>query len=79
MNIYERTLLDRAYQSYVTGGDSYAFSFPTGKMAFERPLYIEAAEKLEAEGMLVVVSQSEKRIRIRLTDNGIDYGNKQGL
>lgn len=79
MNSYERTLLDRAYQSYVTGGDSYAFSFPTGKFAFERALYIEAAHKLESEAMLQVVSQSEKRIRIRLTDKGIDYGNRQGL
>ncbi len=77
MNKYEEIIMDRAYQSYVTGGDTYSFTYPDGKKAFERPLYEEAIKKLEADGMLVVASLGEKRVRLRLTDKGIDFGNRQ--
>jgi hypothetical protein len=79
MNNYEQTIMDRAYQSYVTGGDSYTFNYPVGKKAFERAIYVETIEKLEKDGMLEIVSVGEKRMRLRLTDKGIDYGNRQGL
>lgn len=77
MNKYEEIIMDRAYQSYVTGGDSYSFTLPDGKKAFEKPLYIEAIERLAADGMLEIAGQSEKRMRLRLTDKGIDFGNRQ--
>ncbi len=79
MNKYEETILDRAYQSYVTGGDSYTFNYPQGKKAFEKASYVEAIEKLEEEGMLIIASRTEKRMRIKLTDKGIDFGNRQAL
>lgn len=79
MNKYALTIMDRAYQSYVTGGDSYTFTYPYGKNAFERPLFADAIEQLVADGMLEIASQSEKRMRLRLTDKGIDFGNRQTL
>jgi hypothetical protein len=79
MNKYKETILDRAYQSYVTGGDSYTFNYPTGKKAFEKDLYVKAIKELEADGMLTIASVGEKRMRLKLTDAGIDYGNRQTL
>jgi hypothetical protein len=79
MNKYGEIIMDRAYQSYVTGGDSYTFNYPQGKKAFEKAIYVEAIEELEKEGMLEVVSRTEKRMRLRLTDKGIDFGNRQAL
>lgn len=79
MTKYEETILDRAYQSYVTGGDTFTFTYPQGKKAFEKQNYAEAIEKLEKDGMIIVISGGEKHIRLRLTDAGIDFGNRQGI
>ncbi len=79
MNKYALTIMDRAYQSFVTGGDTYTFNYPQGKKAFEKQPFIEAIEALEADGMLVVTLRNEKRIRLKLTDKGIDFGNRQTL
>ena len=79
MNKYAETIMDRVYQSFVTGGDCYTFNYPQGKRAFEKQPYIEAIESLEADGMVEITLRNEKRIRLKLTDKGIDFGNRQGL
>ena len=79
MNSYEENILDRAYQSFVMGGDVFTLNFPVGKKAFEKQLYIEAAESLEKQGMVEISHRSEKRLRMRITEKGIDFGNRQAL
>lgn len=79
MNSYEENILDRAYQSFVMGGDVFTLNFPTGKKAYERQLYIDAAKSLEKQSRVEIVSCTEKRMRMRITENGIDFGNRQGL
>lgn len=79
MNSYEENIMDRAYQSFVMGGDVFTLNFPTGKKAYEKQLYVEAAQNLEKEGMLEIGSITEKRMRMRITEKGIDFGNRQSL
>lgn len=79
MNSYEENIMDRAYQSFVMGGDVFTLNFPTGKKAYEKQLYVEAAQNLEKEGMVEIGSITEKRMRMRITEKGIDFGNRQSL
>lgn len=79
MNSYEENIMDRAYQSFVMGGDVFTLNFPTGKKAYEKQLYVEAAQTLEKEGMVEIGSITEKRMRMRITEKGIDFGNRQSL
>ena len=79
MNSYEENIMDRAYQSFVMGGDVFTLNFPTGKKAYEKQLYVEAAQNLEKEGMVEIGNITEKRMRMRITEKGIDFGNRQSL
>lgn len=74
MDKTQQLIFDRLYQSYLTGGDSYSFQFKT-----ENPnkieCYTDAIEKLEEAGYVNILFKSDKKIRMSLTNKGIDYAN----
>lgn len=66
-------IFERAYQSYLTGGDTYCI-----KLSSSNPRTIEqydkALEFLEEQDLIHVVYKSDKKIRLSLTDEGVKYG-----
>lgn len=74
MDNMEKYIFSRCYQSYLTGGDIYSFSYKnedTNKI----PEYKKAIKSLEDKGYITIIYDSEKKTRMALTNEGIDHGN----
>lgn len=74
MNKVTSTIFERAYQSYLCGGDVYTYRFES-KSPLMTKKYNDAIKYLENEGLVVVKFMSEDKVRLTLTDKGIEYGN----
>jgi hypothetical protein len=63
----------RVYQSYLMGADTYSYRY-----AAEKPTTIEKLKKaiseIEGDGLVTVLFQSEKKTKMCITEQGIDYG-----
>ena len=74
MNKITTTIFERAYQSYLCGGDIYTYRFE-----FKSPLmtkkYTDSIKYLEDNDLIIVKFMSEDKVRLVLTDKGIEYGN----
>ncbi|MBQ7265459.1 MAG: hypothetical protein IJS61_05110 [Firmicutes bacterium] len=74
MEDYTRSLFSRIYQSYVTGGEYFTLKLSTLTKK-EEPKLPAALEELENEGLAQVLSRGSAKIKIAITDKGIDFGN----
>ena len=75
MDKYESEIFDRAYQSYLMGGDLHVVNF--NKKNEVNKNNAKAVQSLKEKGLIEITHESEIRVKFRLTDDGIDYGSKQ--
>lgn len=75
MNKYEAEIFQRAYQSYLMGGDLHVVNY--NKKPEINKKNEEAIHALEESGYIEITFESEKRVRFYLTDKGIEYGSLQ--
>ncbi len=78
MNKITTTIFERAYQSYLCGGDVYTYRFES-KSPLMTKKYNEAIKYLEDNELVIVKFMSEDKVRLSLTDKGIDYGNSMSV
>lgn len=78
MDKITQTIMERAYQSYLYGGDVYTYRFESDSKAM-RMKYDKAIKYLEDNDLAVVKFRSEDKVKLALTDNGIEYGNGMDL
>lgn len=74
MNKITTTIFERAYQSYLCGGDVYTYRFES-KSHIMTKKYNDAIKYLEDNELVIVKFKSEDKVRLTLTDKGIEYGN----
>lgn len=74
MNKITTTIFERAYQSYLCGGDVYTYRFES-KSSIMLKKYNDAVKYLEDNELIEVKFISEDKVRLSLTEKGIDYGN----
>lgn len=74
MDEFTSVLFERAYQSYLTGGDIYCI-----KLQKLNPRTLEKYEKslkyLEDKDLITVLNKSDTKIRLVITEEGINFGN----
>ncbi|WP_250278676.1 hypothetical protein [[Clostridium] colinum] len=78
MNKLTTTIFERAYQSYLCGGDVYTYRFES-KSCLMMKKYTEAIKYLEDNGLVIVKFMSEDKVKLSLTDKGIEYGNSMSV
>ena len=74
MNKVTTTIFERAYQSYLCGGDVYTYRFES-KSPLMTKKYNDAIKYLEDNELVIVKFMSEDKVRLTLTNKGIEYGN----
>ncbi len=74
MNNLEKEIFQRAYQSYLCGSDSYNYKFASLSPNMLRK-YDSAVKNLEAEDLITVKYKSDDKVKMFITEKGIDYGN----
>lgn len=74
MNNIEKEIFQRAYQSYLCGSDNYSYKFADMSPNMLKK-YNSAIKGLEAEGLITINYQSEDKVKMLITEKGIDYGN----
>ena len=75
MNKYEAEIFQRAYQSYLMGGDLHVVNY--NKKPEINKKNAEAVQALKQKELIEITFESEKRVRFYLTDKGIEYGSLQ--
>lgn len=78
MNKITTTIFERAYQSYLCGGDIYTYRFES-KSQVMRKKYADAIKYLEEKELIIVKFMSMDKVRLCLTDKGITYGNSMSV
>lgn len=78
MNKITTTIFERAYQSYLCGGDVYTYRFES-KSPLMTKKYEDAIKYLEENNLVKVKFKSEDKVRLVLTDEGIEYGNSMSV
>lgn len=74
MNKFEKEIFKRAYQSYLCGSDNYNYKFgDKSENMIEK--YRSAIEKLEKDGFVTIKFQSDEKVKMLITEKGIDFGN----
>lgn len=74
MNKITMTIFERAYQSYLCGADVYTYRFES-KSPLMTKKYSEAIKYLEDNELVIIKFMSSDKVRLSLTEKGIDYGN----
>lgn len=67
-------IFSRVYQSYLTGGDTYTYYYKTDDEQQIQEIS-DAVKELEKNGLVDIIHQNPKKIRMSITPNGISYGN----
>lgn len=75
MNKYEAEIFQRAYQSYLMGGDLHVVNY--NKSPEVNKNNAAAVKSLKEKGLIEITFESEIRSKFYLTDAGIDYGSTQ--
>ena len=78
MNKVTTTIFGSAYQSYLCGGDVYTYRFES-KSPLMTKKYNDAIKYLEDNELVIVKFMSEDKVRLTLTDKGIEYGNSMSV
>lgn len=78
MNKITMTIFERAYQSYLCGGDVYTYRFES-KSPLMTKKYSEAIKYLEDNELVIIKFMSSDKVRLSLTEKGIDYGNSMSV
>lgn len=78
MNKITKTIFERAYQSYLCGGDTYTYKFESNSNIMKEK-YNNSIKYLEDNNLINVKFRSEDKVKITLTEDGIDYGNSMDL
>lgn len=78
MDKITQTIMERAYQSYLYGGDVYTYRFESDSASM-RIKYDKAIKYLEENNLIIVKFRSDDKVRLSLTDDGISFGNGMGL
>lgn len=78
MDKITETIMKRAYQSYLCGGDVYTYKFESESKPM-RIKYDKAIKYLEENNLAVIKFRSDDKVRLSLTDEGIEYGNSMDL
>lgn len=78
MNKLTKNIFERAYQSYLSGGDVYTYKFSSNSDIMKEK-YNKAIQYLEENDLIIVKFRSEDKVKIVLTEAGIDYGNSMDL
>lgn len=67
-------IFGRVYQSYLTGGDTYTYYYKTDDEQKIQEIS-NAVKELEKNGLVDIIHQNTKKIRMSITPDGISYGN----
>ncbi len=78
MDKIARTIMERAYQSYLCGGDVYTYRFESESKAMKMK-YDKAVKYLEENKLAEIKFRSDDKVRLSLTDAGIEYGNSMDI
>lgn len=78
MNKISKEIFERAYQSYLCGGDIYTYVFSSNSEIMQKK-YKDAINFLEKNDFIEVKLLSEKKAKISLTENGINQGNNMSI
>lgn len=78
MDKITQTIIERAYQSYLYGGDVYTYRFESDSIPMKKK-YDKAIKFLEDNNLIEVKFRSDDKIRLTLTDEGISYGNSSSI
>ena len=74
MNNLEKEIFQRAYQSYLCGSDNYSYKFASTSENMLKK-YNSAIKNLEKEGFITINFKSEDKVKMLITEKGIEYGN----
>lgn len=74
MNKTAKKIFEQAYQSYLYGGEIYCFKYKTSNINMINK-YSEAVKYLEDKNLITVKFQNEEKVKLVLTDYGLEYGN----
>lgn len=74
MNKIATEIFERAYQSYLCGGDIYTYRF-SSKSEIMLKKYNEAINYLKENELIEVKFISSDKVKLNLTQKGIEYGN----
>ena len=78
MNKITTTIFERAYQSYLCGGDVYTYRFES-KSPLMMKKYTDAIKYLEDNELVIVKFMSKDKVRLTLTNKGIEYANSMSV
>lgn len=78
MNKIAKEIFERAYQSYLCGGDIYTYRF-SSKSEIMLKKYNDAIKYLEENNLIEVKFISEEKAKIFLTEKGIEEGNAMSI
>lgn len=78
MNKISKEIFERAYQSYLCGGDTYTYRF-SSKSEIMLKKYNDSIKYLEQEGLIKVKFISEEKVKLFLTEKGIEEGNAMSI
>lgn len=78
MNKVTQTIFDRAYQSYLCGGDIYTYRFESKSILMTKK-YNDALDLLTSKNLVEVKFKSDNKVKLALTEEGIVYGNSNSL
>lgn len=70
--------MERAYQSYLYGGDVYTYRFESDSRP-KRMKYDKALKYIEENGLAEIKARTDEKVKLSLTDKGIEYGNSMDL
>lgn len=74
MNKLEKEIFERTYQSYLCGSDIYTYKIKTASPNMREKIKA-AVSSLAESGFLTQISETEGKIKLQITEKGIDYGN----
>ena len=78
MDKITKDMIDRLYQSYLSGGDVYTYKFESSS-EIKKMKYDKALKYLEENGIAEIRSRSDDRVKLVLTDKGVEYCNSMDL
>lgn len=78
MNKLAKIIFERTYQSYLSGGESYIYKFSSNSEIMQIK-YDKALKYLKESDLINIELKTESKVKLILTNKGIEYGNSMNL
>lgn len=78
MNKITTTIFERAYQSYLSGGNMYTYRFESKSVLMTKK-YKDALKYLEEKNFIEIKQIDENKVKLCVLEKGIEYGNSMDI